>query len=365
MQQQRMLPFKILSMDSLGQGVSKETDKITFIPKTLPGDAGEARVVSEKKGVCFGNLHHLTQSSPLRVKPLCPHFENCPSCHYLHTPYEQELVFKQQNLEKLFQKIPHPEIRVTPAARRTHYRNRVQLHYDQNKKRMGMLNVKDHSIAPIPHCIIGRDLILETVQKLYQNDAWLTLAKHEPLQGHVEIYELNNEVLVSWNKPYAQGGFTQVFDEMNQLLKIKLKEWSTNLPTHELLDLFAGNGNLSENLNYSKRLCVDIYGQQTQDQFFSQDMYDDHALRNVKKTLQAKKIEPSVLVLDPPRSGLKNLDLWLEEFTPQHVAYVSCDPHTMVRDIIALKNYQITELNLIDFFPSTFHFETVAFLERK
>lgn len=365
MRHQRMLPFKIQSMDSLGQGVSKETDKITFIAKTLPGDMGEARIVSEKKGVCFAKLQDLQQASPLRIKPVCIHFDSCPSCHYLHTPYEQELIFKKQNLEKLFQKLPHPEIQVTPAMRRTHYRNRIQLHYDQTKKQLGMSDLKDHSIAPIPNCQIGREAILETLQKLYQNDAWLNLAKHEPKQGHVEIYELNGEVMVSWNKPYAQGGFTQVYDEMNQVLRNQLQVWSEKLERFELLDLFAGNGNLSEKLNYSSRLCVDVYNKTPEGFFLSQDLYDDHALSNVKKKMRSQALKPSVVVLDPPRSGLKNLEQWLEEFQPKHVAYVSCDPHTMVRDIIALKQYVITELHLIDFFPSTFHFETVAFLERK
>jgi 23S rRNA (uracil1939-C5)-methyltransferase len=365
MQQQRALPFKILSMDSLGQGVSKETDKITFIAKTLPGDAGVASILSERKGVCFAKLQKLEQPSPLRIEPICPHFSSCPSCHYLHTSYEQELEFKKQNLTKLFFKIPHPEIQLTPAVRRTHYRNRIQLHYNQNKKQIGMMDTKDHSIAPIPNCLIGREAISEILNKMYQDNSWLNLAKHEPIQGHVEIYELNGEIGVSWNKPYAQGGFTQVFDEMNQLLRKKLTLWSEKIPAFELLDIFAGNGNLSEKINYSSRLCVDIYDRLPEGSFLSQDLYADQALKNVKKKLHGQGLKPSVIVLDPPRSGLKNLEEWLEEFKPKYVAYVSCDPHTMVRDIMPLKNYDVAELHLIDFFPSTFHFETVAFLERK
>lgn len=364
MQQRRMLPFKIISMDSLGQGVSKETDKITFISKTLPGDMGEAQVLSERKGVCFAKLSTLSQASAIRVKPVCPHFEICPSCHYLHTPYEEELNFKKLNLQKLLQKLPHPEIQITPAVRRTHYRNRIQLHYHQGRKQLGMKDVKDHSIAPIPKCLIGRPAILDKLQALYDGDAWLSLASGQPLEGHVEIYELNDEVKVTWNQPYAQGGFTQVFEEMNQLLKDKLTAWSKSLPPFELLDLFAGNGNLSEKTNYSKRLCIDMYDKTPSAPFVSQDLYHQSALKNVSRKLQNSGISPTVVILDPPRSGLKNLEEWLEEFKPLHVAYVSCDPHTLVRDITPLKNYKIIKVELIDFFPSTFHYETVAFLER-
>ena len=366
MSDQRMVSFTIASMDSLGQGVSKETDKITFIPKTLPGEQGDAQVVASKKGVQFAQLKTLKKVSPQRVEPVCPHFKFCPSCHYLHTNYEEELKFKEQNLEKMFQKIPHPAIQVTPAIRRTNYRNRIQLHYDVRARRLGMLDAKNHTIAPIPQCLIGRDSITAEIKRLYEKDQWLNLlGQQHPPKGHVEIYEMNGEVKVSINQPYAEGGFTQVFDEMNQLMKNMLNVWSEQLPNGDLLDLFAGNGNLSEKMNHSRRLCVDVYNKKVENPFLSQDLYDLNALKIVKKKVLENGLKPALLVVDPPRSGLKNLDQWLAEFSPEKVAYVSCDPHTLVRDLLPLKNYQVTELHLIDFFPSTFHFETVAFLERK
>lgn len=46
MNQKVTIPFEITSMDSLGQGVSKVTDKVTFIPKTVVGDKGEAVLIS-------------------------------------------------------------------------------------------------------------------------------------------------------------------------------------------------------------------------------------------------------------------------------------------------------------------------------
>lgn len=362
----RTVSFTIAHMDSLGQGVSKESDKITFIPKTLPGEKGEAEVVAHKKGVSFAQISKLTQASPERIAPACPHFEVCPSCHFLHTSYAKELNFKRQNLERLFQKIPHPEIKVTEAPRRHHYRNRIQLHYDLKARQIGMLDMKNHRIAPIPHCLIARAPITEEIQRLYQGSQWMQLVdRHQPQRGHLEIYEREGEVQVSVNRPYAEGGFTQVFEEMNLVLKERLSKWSYENGQTELLDLFAGNGNLSHEMNYSKRLCVDVYREKVSEPFLSQDLYSESSVGAVKKKLSQMQISPSLLVLDPPRSGLKNLNEWLEAFNPQKVVYVSCDPHTLARDVMPLKNYQITGLELLDFFPSTFHFETVAFLERK
>lgn len=360
----RMIPFKISGMDGLGQGVSKETDKITFIPKTLPGETGEAEVLAEKKGVAFAAMAQLREPSPRRITPVCPHFSQCPSCHYLHANYDDELSFKQAALERLFFKIPHPPIKVSGAPKRVGYRNRIQLHYDARKKLLGMLDAKNHSIAPIPGCLIASPLVTEALKNLYQSEQWLEQIKTQPAQGHVEIYERNGLAQLSWNRPYAEGGFTQVFEEMNQLMKNRIGNWAQSLPIFSVLDLFAGNGNISDKLNYSNRLCVDNYSKTPEGDFLSQDLYAEDALKKVQRHWKAKG-DQTCLILDPPRSGLKNLNQWLEALEPQFVVYVSCDPNTLARDLAGVSNYVIDGLELLDFFPSTFHYETLVFLSRK
>jgi 23S rRNA (uracil1939-C5)-methyltransferase len=46
------------------------------------------------------------------------------------------------------------------------------------------------------------------------------------------------------------------------------------------------------------------------------------------------------------------------------IAYLSCDPTTLARDLRQLLDfgYQIQEVHLIDLFPQTFHIETLALL---
>lgn len=364
MNQKVTIPFEITSMDSLGQGVSKVTDKVTFIPKTVVGDKGEAIVVSEKKGVAFARLKNLSTASEKRIQPVCVHFGSCPSCHYLHVDYDQELKYKKENFEKLFRKLPLPSIEVIGASRRTHYRNRIQLHYSLKSKLIGMRDPQNFSILPIPNCLIGEKEVLDEVKRLYENNNWLKEAPPAPMDGHVEIYWHENKLKVSWNKSYAEGGFTQVFQEMNEKLKSVLTlEWKLNAQSG-LLDLFGGNGNLSNSLNYSNRLCVDVYQKSPGEDFLSQDLYDTKALKNVMQELKQRKLTVENLLLDPPRSGLKNLSEWLDQLKPLNVAYVSCDPHTMVRDLQSINGYSIKKAFLIDFFPSTFHFESLIFLER-
>lgn len=367
MHQSTPVPFKISTIDPLGQGVSKVTDKITFIPKTLPGEEGEAIILDSKKGVQFAELKKLNSPSPLRINPECPHYEKCPGCHYLHTDYSHEIEFKKQGLQKILHKISYPEIKIFAAPRRMNYRNRIQLHYDLKKNLLGMHNGRTNSIAPIGECKIARASIQKALHDLYTNDHWKSLVPKGTTKGHLELYEQNDQLRISWNKPYADGGFTQVFEEMNQLLKNHLVNWCQTISSDHIIDLFAGKGNLSNELQYSKRLCFDIYSEANiGPEFFSLNLYEDSALekfRKIKRNIIPEQVD--LLILDPPRSGLKDIMTWLEEIRPAKVAYVSCDPHTLARDLMNLSTYRILEVSLYDFFPSTFHFETMVFLERK
>lgn len=81
------------------------------------------------------------------------------------------------------------------------------------------------------------------------------------------------------------------------------------------------------------------------------------------------------VVLDPPRAGLeRGVAEALVELAPARIAYLSCDPATLARDLARLllpraepsgqATYRLTALELIDLFPQTFHIETLARLER-
>jgi 23S rRNA (uracil1939-C5)-methyltransferase len=77
--------------------------------------------------------------------------------------------------------------------------------------------------------------------------------------------------------------------------------------------------------------------------------------------------KPDFVVVDPPRTGLgKKVVEGLARLAPKRLAYVSCDPSTMARDLPGLvaKGYRITQAHMIDLFPQTFHIETVLRMER-
>ena len=86
----------------------------------------------------------------------------------------------------------------------------------------------------------------------------------------------------------------------------------------------------------------------------------------VKNELKYTKLKPDVIILDPPRSGTvpKALRRILDCKAPQ-VIYVSCNPVTLMRDLIEFQNagYRIKVFQGVDMFPNTFHVEVVVKLE--
>ena len=78
---------------------------------------------------------------------------------------------------------------------------------------------------------------------------------------------------------------------------------------------------------------------------------------------------PTLLVVDPPRAGLAHeaIDL-IANTSARDVAYVSCDPATLARDLKRFCDegtFVPVSITPVDLFPQTFHCEAVTHLTRK
>ena len=79
--------------------------------------------------------------------------------------------------------------------------------------------------------------------------------------------------------------------------------------------------------------------------------------------LASIKKRDTLLILDPPRSGLDKLVTEaLVAAPPRELIYVSCAPDTLSRDLAQLvtAGYEIKQVQLFDMFPRTACFETVV-----
>ncbi|MCX8030962.1 MAG: 23S rRNA (uracil(1939)-C(5))-methyltransferase RlmD [Thermodesulfovibrionales bacterium] len=86
---------------------------------------------------------------------------------------------------------------------------------------------------------------------------------------------------------------------------------------------------------------------------------------DVTKVLTANITEykkPDIVIVDPPRPGLhKKIIQKLLSLSPRCIIYISCNPHTQMRDIAMLSNqYKLEKIQAIDMFPQTYHVESIA-----
>ena len=100
------------------------------------------------------------------------------------------------------------------------------------------------------------------------------------------------------------------------------------------------------------------------------------AVRDLRRNLEINKLD-NVDVIggdavrgfpDPPRAGLapEAIDL-IASTSARDVAYVSCDPATLARDLkrfIEEGTFSPVKITPVDLFPQTFHCETVVHLRR-
>lgn len=79
--------------------------------------------------------------------------------------------------------------------------------------------------------------------------------------------------------------------------------------------------------------------------------------------------EADIIVVDPPRAGLaENVVRQLSNQPARAIAYVSCDPATLARDLARFREigtYEVESVTPVDLFPQTFHVETVTRLYRR
>ena len=71
------------------------------------------------------------------------------------------------------------------------------------------------------------------------------------------------------------------------------------------------------------------------------------------------------VVVDPPRAGLHwDVTLRLTGSPVPRLAYLSCDPATLARDLGRMMvNYRLVAIRAFDLFPHTAHVETFARFE--
>ena len=137
----RPLPFfenvTILDAGAEGKAVARVNDLVVFVPFCVPGDVVDIQVISKRKSYCEGKAVKFHHYSELRVDPFCEHFGTCGGCRWQNLSYEQQLKYKQKQIDDHFTRIgkfsfpPLNPILHSPLT--TGYRNKLEYTFSDRR----------------------------------------------------------------------------------------------------------------------------------------------------------------------------------------------------------------------------------------
>ncbi len=88
----------------------QSTDLVCFVPYCVPGDVVDLQVTRKKHSFMEARVARLITPSPKRCEARCRHYGVCGGCKWQILPYEEQLIWKQRQVEDNLRRIGHVEL---------------------------------------------------------------------------------------------------------------------------------------------------------------------------------------------------------------------------------------------------------------
>ncbi|MFP4683227.1 MAG: 23S rRNA (uracil(1939)-C(5))-methyltransferase RlmD [Ectothiorhodospira sp.] len=177
--------------------------------------------------------------------------------------------------------------------------------------------------------------------------------------------------------PFSPVDFIQVNRDVNRKMVPQALELLQVEEGHQVLDLFCGLGNFTLPLARRAARVTGVEGDAAMveraranavqngignTRYFTADLTADPT--------GAAWLEGPVdrVLLDPPRSGAREMLAPVARLGPRRMVYVSCNPATLARDageLVYRHGYRLEAAGVMDMFPHTAHVESMAVFTRE
>ncbi len=121
---------EIVDVAAEGKAIARVNDLVVFVPFVAPGDIVDLQLYRRKHKYAEGRVLKIHKYSDVRTEPFCSHFGICGGCKWQHLPYEQQLFYKQKQVEDnliRIGKISFPEISpIKGSSKIRFYRNKLE-----------------------------------------------------------------------------------------------------------------------------------------------------------------------------------------------------------------------------------------------
>ncbi len=415
-----------------GEGLGHHDGHTVFVPFVLPDEIVTVRPTDRRKKFVRARVEQVVTPSPQRTPAPCPYFGTCGGCHYQHMPYEAQLAYKTEILRETLRRIGRIE---WVGAIHTHasppfgYRNRAQWKIrpasEGTAAAMGYFQASSAVLCPIAECPIISPRLGETLSalggllakgqlspKLREVEAFADSADAKLLiNASLENFDNPSETLADTLRDALPGAGTILLQDISrdqyelfgpgflyyevagkryrvghlsffQVNRFLIEDLVHAVVADErgalALDLFAGVGLFALALAQRFERVLAVESDLAASRDLQANIDDGKAVAQqvnvaVESFLPEWKERPDFVVLDPPRAGIAAAALErLAQLSPPRIAYLSCDPATLARDLRALvgsanepHGYEISDVDLFDLFPQTYHIESLVRLRRR
>ncbi len=424
----QIMTVTVNDLDGSGQGVSRFKGKVLFISGALPGEQVEVEIVEEKRAWARAKTKRVLTTSSERVKPPCPHYNQCGGCQQQHISSALQQRSKANALSHLLHQQTGEPVAVDAVLTGESYgyrrRARLSLNYDQRRQKleMGFRQAGTSDLVAITQCPILKPELNALIPSLHQalsslqavrrlghvelvladNGPLLVLRHLDPLsaadRGKLEQFSHGHQVAlflapdsetleqVNGEKPFyrlddltltfSPRDFIQINGELNQQMVTQAIAWLDLQPQDRVLDLFCGMGNFTLPLGKRVKNVTGVEGiaalvqkgayNAAQNNLNNIAFFQHNLEEDVSGQPWAAEGFNKVL-LDPARAGAAGVIPHIIKLAPQCVVYVSCNPTTLVRDsqIFLASGYQLERIILLDMFPHTGHVESMVLFSQK
>ncbi len=401
----RRVEVVVESLAAGGDGVARDADgRVTFVPRAAPGDRLLVSLVKEKKQFARGVIAKVLEASPLRVEPSCELFKagTCGGCQWQHIGAQAAREAKEEiartGLRRAIARGAEVRELVEPCAA-LGWRRRARFSFWAGDPRVlgffapgtkkitdveqcpqltrglnaALAAIREHLLPGLSargeiHVIAGEEgLCHVTVQGTASPKAIAALAAQPCIAGVLHGTRSTGEVAVALEGGVfvAGHGFAQASKEGNLALRAAVESALGDVGGARVLELYAGAGNFTASLG-SAASVVAVESASTPKDVSDHVQWIEADAKDAVESLLAEGDSFDVVLLDPPRSGARDVASLLPDLAPRRIVYVSCDVATLARDLetLAEGGYRTAYTQPIDLMPQTAQLEVVAVLER-
>ncbi len=285
-----------------------------------------------------------------------PYLAELGQCEVLHPDAGLRLTSFASLIRSLscYEKIAQIEVAIADNISAFVFRNLVELTEDDKEKLINY--AKEESVA-----IYLQPKGPDTVTPLYPDNP--------RLQYSLPDYNVTLD--------FEPTDFTQVNQDINpKMISLALELLDLN-DKDNVLELFCGLGNFTLPMARFARQITGVEGDAEliqranknaeQNGISNTDLHVANLMEDVSGCSWLKN-DYDKLLLDPPRSGAKEMLPYIAKMNIKHIVYVSCNPSTLARDAGTLVNemgYTLDKAGVMDMFPHTAHVESIALFTKK